>query len=111
MNAMKYRGYTARIEFDDRDNIFVGHVLGIRAIIGFHGETVAQLIEDFHNAIDFYLDDCAQTGRDPQKPASGKLMLRVPPEIHSAALVASQTAGMSLNQGAANALKNAAHST
>jgi len=109
MNTMKYRGYTARIEFDDRDAIFVGHVLGVRAIIGFHGETVAQLTEDFHNAIDFYLEECAKTGREAQKPASGKMMLRVPPEIHSAALIAAQSSCMSLNQWAAKALKEAAH--
>ena len=108
MNIMKYRGYTARIEFDDRDSIFVGHVLGVRAIIGFHGETVARLTEDFHNAIDFYLEDCAKTGREPQKPASGKLMLRIPPAVHSAALVASQSAGMSLNQWAAGVIRKAA---
>ena len=109
MNIMKYRGYTAKIEYDDRDSIFVGHVLGVRAIIGFHGETVAQLTEDFHNAIDFYLDDCAKTGRNPQKPASGKLMLRVPPEVHSAALLAAQSSSLSLNQWAANVLREAAH--
>jgi predicted HicB family RNase H-like nuclease len=109
MNIMKYRGYTARIEFDDRDSIFVGHVLGVRAIIGFHGETVARLTEDFHNAIDFYLEDCAKTGREPQKPASGKLMLRIPPAVHSAALVASQSAGMSLNQWAAGVIRKAAN--
>jgi len=42
MNAMSYKGYTAHIEFDERDNIFVGRVLGVKAIIGFHGETVTE---------------------------------------------------------------------
>lgn len=109
MNTMTYRGYTARIEFDDRDNIFWGRVLGITDSITFEGEAVAQLTEDFHKAIDFYLEDCVKTGRVPEKPSSGRLMLRVPPEVHSAALVASQAAGMSLNQWAANVLKKAAH--
>ena len=83
MNTMTYQGYTARIEFDPRDNIFWGRILGITDSISFEGETVAQLTEDFHRAVDFYLEDCAATGRDPQKPASGKIMLRVPAEIHS----------------------------
>ncbi len=107
MNTMKHRGYTARIEFDDRDNIFVGRILGIRAIIGFHGETVADLHTAFVEAVDGYLETCTKNDRAPQKPASGRLMLRVPPEIHSAALVASQSAGMSLNQWAAGVLKKA----
>ena len=40
MNTMNHKGYTARIDFDERDNIFVGRVLGLRSIISFHGETV-----------------------------------------------------------------------
>lgn len=109
MNTMKHKGYTARIEFDDRDNIFVGHILGIRAIIGFHADTVDGLRSAFIEAVDDYLDSCAKTGVAPQKPASGKLMLRVPPDVHSAALIAAQASGMSLNQWAANAIREAAH--
>lgn len=108
-NAMTYKGYTARIEFDPRDNIFWGKVLGIHTSISFEGETVAQLTDDFHNAIDFYLEDCANTGLSPQKPASGRLMLRVPPEIHAAALLSAQVSGKSLNQWAIEVLGNATH--
>jgi predicted HicB family RNase H-like nuclease len=101
---MNYQGYTARIEFDERDGIFWGKVLGIKDSITFEGETVAQLTQDFHNAIDFYLADCAAIGKEPQKPASGKLMLRIPPELHAAALVKAQAVGKSLNQCAIDAL-------
>lgn len=108
MSSMTYKGYTARIEFDERDNIFVGRVLGVNAIIGFHGETVAELRRDFEAAIDFMIEDCRARGERPEKPASGKLMLRVPPEVHGAALIAAQAAGTSLNQWAAQALQKAA---
>lgn len=108
MNTMTYRGYTARVEYDERDDIFVGRVLGVTAIVGFHGETVAQLRQDFHAAIDFMIEDCRARGEEPEKPASGKLMLRVPPEVHGAALIAAQAAGTSLNQWAAKALAEAA---
>jgi predicted HicB family RNase H-like nuclease len=106
---MIYKGYTARIEYDERDNIFVGRVLGVKAVIGFHGETVVELRTDFEAAIDFMLDDCALRGVTPEKPASGKLMLRVPPEIHAAALVSAQAAGKSLNQWAVEVLNEAIH--
>ena len=43
MNTMNHGGYTARIEFDERDNIFVGRILGLRSIISLHGATVAKL--------------------------------------------------------------------
>ncbi len=110
MNTMTYKGYTARIEFDERDNIFVGRVLGLRAIISFHGETVSELRREFETAIDDFLKDCEEQGLKPEKPASGKLMLRVPPEVHGAALVAAQASGKSLNQWATEILQKAAHS-
>lgn len=109
MNAMNHKGYTARIEFDERDNIFVGRVLGLRAMISFHGETVSELHEAFEAAIDDFLLDCKAQGVKPEKTASGKLMLRVPPEVHGAALVAAQACGKSLNQWATDVIQSAAH--
>jgi predicted HicB family RNase H-like nuclease len=105
---MTYRGYTARIEYDERDNIFAGRILGIRTIISFHGETVAQLRAEFELAINDYLADCKERGVHPEKPASGRLLLRVPPELHGRALVAAQAAGKSLNQWATEVLQDAA---
>ena len=104
---MKYKGYTAKIEFDERDNLFVGRVFGLHTVISFHGETVEQLHAEFEAAINDFLLDCQQQGIPPEKPASGKLMLRVPPEVHSAALSAAQTAGKSLNQWAVETLRTA----
>jgi len=107
VNTMSYKGYTARVEYDERDNIFVGRILGIRAIISFHGETVKELRAEFEHAIKEYLADCRMEGVHPEKPASGKLLLRVPPEVHGRALVAAQAAGKSLNQWATEVLQHA----
>jgi len=109
MNTMTHKGYTARIEYDERDNLFAGRILGLRAMISFHGETVDELRKEFVAAVEDYLNDCLQQGITPEKPTSGKLMLRVPPEVHSAALIAAQSAGKSLNQWATEVLKNAVH--
>jgi predicted HicB family RNase H-like nuclease len=81
----------------------------MKAIIGFHGETVAELRSDFEAAIDFMIENCKELGEMPEKPASGKLMLRVPPEVHAAALVAAQATGKILNQWAVEVLDGAAH--
>lgn len=107
MNTMNHGGYTARIEFDERDGIFVGRILGLRSIISFHGETVAQLRREFTVAVRDYLRDCEEQGVPPEKAASGKLLLRVPPEVHSRAIVAAQAKGKSLNQWATEALQRA----
>lgn len=109
MNTMTYGGYTARIDFDDRDSIFIGRILGIRTVVSFHGDTVADLRAAFIAAVDDFLADCRERGIPPEKPASGKLMLRVPPAVHGAALIAAQATGKSLNQWAAEVLKEAAH--
>ena len=90
MNTMTYRGYAARIEYSDEDQCFVGHIAGIHDIVGFHGESVAELRTAFEEAVDDYLEACEKLGRAPQKPYSGKLMLRVPPEVHAAVAVAAE---------------------
>lgn len=108
MNTMHYKGYVARVDFDDRDGILVGRILGVNAIISFHGETVTGLRKEFEGAVNDYLDDCLQRGVAPEKPASGKLMLRVAPEVHAAVSIAAQAAGKSINQWAAEVLSEAA---
>lgn len=107
MNTMNSKGYTARVEYDERDDIFVGRVLGLRSIISFHGKTVTELRREFALAIKDYLADCGEQGISPEKPASGKLLLRVPPEVHSRALIKAQAMGKSLNQWATEALEQA----
>ncbi len=106
---MTYKGYTARIEFDERDNVFTGKIIGIADSITFHGETVEELRADFRAAIEHYLADCEATGRKPLKTASGKLMLRISPEVHARALATAKTAGKSLNQWAEEVINKAAH--
>ena len=58
MNTMTYKGYAARIEYSEEDGCFVGHLAGIRDIVGFDGKTVAQLKKRFHEAVDDYLWGC-----------------------------------------------------
>ena len=109
MNSMVYKGYSARIEFDDEDRVFVGHVAGIRDVLGFHGSSVRELETAFREVVDGYLAHCAKLGLAPNKPYSGRLLLRLPPEVHAQASMAAQSAGMSLNQWAANMLEQAVH--
>lgn len=104
---MHYQGYIARVEYDERDDIFVGRVLGLRSIISFHGKTVAELRREFASSVRDYLADCKEQGVSPEKPASGKLLIRVPPEVHGKALIKAQSMGKSLNQWATEALERA----
>ncbi|NUU01377.1 type II toxin-antitoxin system HicB family antitoxin [Herbaspirillum robiniae] len=106
MGTMTYKGYAARIEYSDEDECFVGHIAGIRDVVGFHGDSVAALKAAFEEAVDDYLDTCAKLDKEPQRPYSGKFMLRVSPEIHAHAATMAEARGLSLNAWAAEALSH-----
>lgn len=107
MSTMTFKGYAAKIEYSDDDACFIGHIAGIKDVIGFHAETVKDLRAAFEEAVDDYLATCEKLGRAPQKPYSGKLMLRVPPEIHARAAMMAQAHGLSINQWASDVLAHA----
>ena len=109
MNLMQFKGHAAQILYSDDDACFIGQIAGITDVVGLHADNVVELRFAFEEAVTDYLATCEKAGRLPQKPASGKLMLRATPEVHGAALVAAQVKGQSLNQWASNALREAAH--
>lgn len=108
MSTMTYKNYAARIEYSDEDGCFVGHIAGINDIVGFHGESVRKLKGAFKEAVDDYLDTCKKLGKTPQKPYSGHIMLRVPPEVHAKVAMTAEAHGKSLNAWASEILGKAA---
>ena len=107
-NSITYQGYAARIEFSSEDECFIGHIAGIKDTIGFHGESVSELKEAFEEAVEDYLTTCKAVSKTPLKPYSGKLMLRLNPEIHAAVATAAELSGVSINQWASDALNREA---
>lgn len=107
MNAMRYKGYAARIEYREEDECFVGHIAGISDVVGFHGESVAELKRAFKEAVDDYLETCKKLKRPPQKPYSGRLVLRLDPTVHARAALVAEAQGKSLNAWAQEALQRA----
>jgi len=108
INSMSYKGYTASMVFDADDKIIVGRVLDIDDIISFHGESISEFESNFHTVVEDYLAASKELQSPPEKPASGKVMLRIAPEIHAAALKAAARSGTSLNKWAEGALGKAA---
>jgi predicted HicB family RNase H-like nuclease len=107
---MSYKGYTAKIEFDPDDNIFFGNIVGIRDTVGFHGESVAELKREFNEAVEFYLESCAKAGREPNKPFSGKFIVRLDPELHNRIVAEAVMSGKSINKWVTDTLARAVHS-
>ena len=67
---MTYKGYAARIEYSEDDGCYVGHIADINDIVGFHGDSVAELRAAFEEAVDDYLETCRKLERTPEKPYS-----------------------------------------
>jgi predicted HicB family RNase H-like nuclease len=106
-NILEHKGYRARVEFDADDQIFFGRLAGIRDGVSFHADNVSALLEAFREAVDDYLETCHQIGKKPERPYSGKLMLRVDPMIHAKSAEAAELAGKSLNQWTEDVLRHA----
>ena len=94
---LTYKNYYANIEFDADDRIFVGHLTGITDIVSFHGESVSELVDAFESAFDGYIEMSEKLGVKPQKPYSGKLILRISPEAHAKVAKVAEASGMSIN--------------
>ena len=106
---IQYKGYYAEPRYEPSDKCFGGALLGITDVVCFEGATPDELELSFHDAVDDYLDMCEEAGRKPQKPYSGKFMVRIPPELHRRTVVAAQKSGKSLNAFVGQALEQADH--
>jgi predicted HicB family RNase H-like nuclease len=102
---MNYKGYNGKVEYDDEAGVFYGDVIGLRDVVTFKGASVKELQKSFRESIDDYLIFCKRMGKTPDVPASGKLILRMPPELHSRAAVIAKSEGKSLNSWVAEAVK------
>ncbi len=102
---MEYKGYIGQVEFDDETNIFHGEVMNLRDVVTFQGTTVRELRKAFRDSVDDYLEFCSERGESPEKPYSGKFMVRVEPELHKAAAIHAKKAHKSLNAWVHDALE------
>lgn len=104
---LKYKGYAGHVEFDDEAGIFHGEVLDLRDAITFQGKSVEELELAFRDSIDDYLEFCEERGEKPEKPFSGRLMLRLPPGLHREVYTRARREGKSLNQWITEKLEQA----
>ena len=117
---MNYKGYTGKVVssaertkvsegsspvYDDEAGCFYGEILGLRDVVTFKGTSVKELQKSFKESIDDYLAFCARMKKEPDIPASGRLVLRLAPEVHSHAIITAKTRGMSLNSWVVEAVK------
>lgn len=94
---MKYKGYHGHVTFDEDAMLFHGEVVGLKDVITFQGTSVDELEQAFKDSVDEYLNFCKELGRSPEKPYSGKLILRLPQDVHEKAAYEAKRNGQSLN--------------
>lgn len=108
---MNYKGYSGSVRFDGEAEIFHGEVIGLRDVVTFQGTTVDELKHAFQESIDDYLEFCENRGEEPDKPFSGKFLLRVDPLLHRRLAELSASEGESLNNWIVSRLGELAEQT
>lgn len=97
MSTMQYRDYVAKVEYDDAIKAFHGEVVNIQDTITFEGKSVKELEKAFRESVEDYVAFCREEDREPEKPYSGRFMLRISPELHRRLARAAKARRLSLN--------------
>ncbi|MBE7535482.1 MAG: type II toxin-antitoxin system HicB family antitoxin [Anaerolineales bacterium] len=107
---MEYKGYIGKIEIDDEVGILYGEVINVRDVITFEGESVDEIQTAFRESVDDYLAFCAKRKESPEKPFSGKFVLRLPEELHRKAYIQAKLKNKSLNSWVTDVLQSVLNS-
>jgi predicted HicB family RNase H-like nuclease len=104
---MEHKGFIGKVEFDSEAGVFHGEVINVHDVITFEGSSVEELNQAFRDSIDDYLEFCASRGEEPEKPFSGKFIVRLSPELHRKAYIKAKMSDKSLNNWVSEVLERA----
>jgi predicted HicB family RNase H-like nuclease len=102
-----YKGYHGLAEYDAEEGNFHGRVTDTKDVVSFVGRSVEEVETEFKASVDDYLEFCESLGQAPEKPYSGKILVRVEPKIHRQLSASAELTGVSLNQFIADVLARA----
>lgn len=105
MNTLKYKDFLGTVCFSEKDGVFFGKIEGIDGLVNFEGESVKELTDAFHEAVDDYILFCEEEGIEAHKSYSGSLNIRISPETHSCVATLAKQAGISINAFIKSALE------
>lgn len=108
---MKYKGYSGTIELDQDEGVFHGRVIGITDVVNYEGHSAGDLTKAFRDSVDDYIAFCKERGEEPEKPFSGKFIVRISPELHCLVVEAARSSGQSLNAWVKSAMEAALKSS
>jgi len=105
-NVLKYKGYSAMIEYSAEDQVLHGKIDGINDMVDFSSESATEIEKEFHTAVDEYLAFCDEIGKKPEREYSGTFNVRIKPEIHRQIAICALHEGCSLNAEVEKAIES-----
>jgi predicted HicB family RNase H-like nuclease len=97
-DVLTYKNFVGSVHFSAEDKVFHGKIEGIGDLIMFEGQSVNELINAFHEAVNDYLELCKEAGKEPERPFKGSFNVRIPSDLHRKAAKKATIMGISLNQ-------------
>lgn len=107
MNTLTYKGYQGRFDYDSEADIFHGEVLHLNDVVTFQGRSIDELKQALADSVEDYLELCAEVGKEPEKPFSGRFNLRISPALHQQIAKKAADAGVSINYWISDTLAHA----
>ena len=105
-NLLEYKGYHAKIEFDSEDLVLRGKIEGIKDLVNFESTDISTVEEEFHAAVDDYLEFCKEVGKEPDKEYRGTFNIRISPDLHKKLAIVAMQNGDTLNATVEKAIVN-----
>jgi predicted HicB family RNase H-like nuclease len=100
-HIFSYKSFDGSVEVSAEDGCLFGQILFIRDTVIYHAQTVPELKKAFEEAVDQYVADCVDIGREPNKPLSGSFNIRIGSARHRELSTYAFKKGISIN-GAIN---------
>jgi len=104
-NVLEYKGFIGTVEFSAKDNVLFGKVLGVNGLVSYEGESIAELRNDFENAVDDYISECEEKGIEQQRSYKGSFNVRISPQLHQSLVLFATTHNITLNATVEKALE------
>ena len=96
-NILEYKGYHTKVEFDGESFVLRGKIEGIKDLVNFECTDISKVEEEFHNAVEDYLEFCKEVGKEPEKEYKGTFNIRISPELHKKLAIFAMKKGDTLN--------------
>ena len=103
-NVLEYKGYHTRIVFVAESKSLRGIIEGINDYVDFESSNPNEIENEFHSAVDDYIEFCKEVGKEPEKEYKGSFNVRITPDLHRKLAKLSIQNGTSLNNEVENAI-------